>query len=82
MRKIFKNWLGIATNIDSADLKDDYSPDCSDVNLSVIGQNTTRNGFDKTSTTSKNNPIMMLDQIENDGVTTTVIIQGTQLESI
>ena len=76
------NFLGKISNIDPADLKPDYSPDCSDIYLSKIGELVTRDGFDKTSTTSKNNPIYLIDQIENDNVTTTLIIQSTQMESI
>lgn len=81
MREQLVNFLGICTNIDSADLKPDYSPDCSDVNLSVIGQITTRGGTDKIYTTSKNSPIYLIDQIENDGTTINLIISGTQMES-
>ena len=81
-REKLTNWLGIVSSIDPSDLKPDYSPDCSDIDVSVIGEIKTRGGADKTSTTSKNNPIMMLDQIENDGQTTTLIISGTTMESI
>ena len=76
------NFLGLITNIDPADIKPDYSPDCSDIDVSVIGEIKTRGGADKTSTTSKNNPIYLIDQIENDGVVSTVIIQSTQMETI
>lgn len=79
MREIIRDFKGKCTSVNPSKLKPEFSPDCSDVKFSPIHQLRTRLGFDKVGTTSFNEPITLIDQIENDGTFVNTFIQGTSM---